>query len=53
VDASNKVEGSPSQEEKQELLSSDVQGKASFPELRTSLSQALQVSNDGDSGKSF
>jgi hypothetical protein len=31
---------------KQELLSSDIQGQASFPELRSSLSQAIEASHE-------
>ncbi|KAL9120833.1 MAG: hypothetical protein Q9187_002612 [Circinaria calcarea] len=43
--SSNKVEESAGQEE-QELLSSDIQGKTSFPKLRIPLSQALEETDE-------
>lgn len=53
AESSNKMEKPAGQEEKQKPLSSDMQGKASFPEPRISLSQALQVGNNADPGTSF
>ena len=53
AESGNKAEESAGQEERQELLSSDIQGKSSFPELRISLSQTLEVRNITDPGKSF
>ncbi|KAL9130055.1 MAG: hypothetical protein Q9217_001659 [Psora testacea] len=46
AESSNKAEDSAGQEEKQELLSSDIQGKSSFPELRISLSKALEEADE-------
>ena len=53
AESSNKVEESVGQEEKQDLLPSEIQGKTSFPELRIPLSQVLQVRDNTDSGRSF
>ncbi|KAL8706817.1 MAG: hypothetical protein Q9201_000188 [Fulgogasparrea decipioides] len=46
AESSNKEEESAEQEEKQALLSSDIQGKASCPELPISPSQALQETDE-------
>ncbi|MCJ1241960.1 hypothetical protein MMC14_009967, partial [Varicellaria rhodocarpa] len=46
AESGNKAEESAGQEERQELLSSDIQGKSSFPELRISLSQTLEEADE-------
>ncbi len=53
MESSKNVEESEGREEKQDLLSSGIKGKTSFPELRVSLSQALQVRNIEEPGTSF
>lgn len=53
AESSHKIQESVGQEEKQDLLPSEIQGKTSFPELRIPLSQALQVRDITDSERSF